>query len=42
LNPTIVNGKGMELLRTDKAGFGKVIEEKYREKLATTTYITHS
>jgi DNA-binding HxlR family transcriptional regulator len=42
LNPTIVNGKGMELLRTDKAEFGKVIEEKYREKLATTTYMKNS
>jgi DNA-binding HxlR family transcriptional regulator len=38
LNPTIVNGKGMELLRTDKAEFGRVIEQQYREKLATTKY----
>jgi len=42
LNPTMVSGKGMELLRTDKAEFGRVIEQQYREKLATTTYITHS
>ena len=39
LNPTIVNGKGMELLRTDKAEFGRVIEEKYREKRANTMNI---
>jgi DNA-binding HxlR family transcriptional regulator len=39
LNPTIANGKEMELLRTDKAKFGKVIEEKYREKLANTMNI---
>jgi DNA-binding HxlR family transcriptional regulator len=42
LNPTIVNGKGMELLRTDKAEFGRVMEQQYREKLATTRYIAHS
>ncbi|SRR6056297_95505 len=42
LNPTIVNGEGMELLRTDKAEFARGIEQKYREKLATTTYIAHS
>ncbi|WP_439129860.1 winged helix-turn-helix transcriptional regulator [Polaribacter sp.] len=42
LNPTIVNGKGMELLRTDKVEFGKDIEQKYREKLTTTTYIKNS
>tara|TARA_R110002096_G_scaffold349913_1_gene542976 strand:- start:148 stop:594 length:447 start_codon:yes stop_codon:yes gene_type:complete len=42
LNPTIVNGKGMELLRTDKAEFRRVMEQQYREKLATTPYITHS
>lgn len=34
LNPTIVNGKGMELLRTDKVEFGREIEQQYREKLA--------
>ena len=42
LNPTIVNEGGIELLRSDKAEFGKVIEENYREKLATTTYIKNS
>jgi DNA-binding HxlR family transcriptional regulator len=41
LNPTIVNGKGMELLRTDKAEFRRAIEEKYREKLATTMAISN-
>ena len=37
-HPTIVNNEGMEFLRNDKVAFGKAIEEKYREKLATTTY----
>jgi len=39
IHPTIVNGKSMELLRNDKASFAKELEKKYREKLATTTYI---
>jgi DNA-binding HxlR family transcriptional regulator len=38
IHPTIVNGESIELLRKDKAAFAKVIEEKYREKLATTLY----
>lgn len=42
LNPTIENGKGMELLRTNKAEFARGVEQKYREKLATTTYIKNS
>lgn len=40
-HPTIVNNEGMQLLRTDKAQFGRVIEEKYREKLATTMAISN-
>ena len=39
LNPTIYIGKGIESLRKNKAEFGEVIEQKYREKLATTMYI---
>ncbi len=39
LNPTIVNGKAMELLRTDKVEFGKVVERNYREKLAEIKHI---
>ena len=39
LNPTIVNEGGIELLRSDKAEFGKVIEENYRKKLAKTMNI---
>ena len=31
----------MQLLRTDKAQFGRVTEEKYREKLATTMAISN-
>jgi len=39
LNPTIVNGKAMELLRKDKVEFGKVIERNYREKLAEIKHL---
>ncbi len=39
-HPTIVNNEGMKLLRTDKATFGRVIEEKYREKLAKSNLVT--
>ncbi|MEM6395588.1 MAG: helix-turn-helix domain-containing protein [Bacteroidota bacterium] len=35
IHPTIMDGESMELLRRDKVGFAKVIEKKYREKLAT-------
>jgi DNA-binding HxlR family transcriptional regulator len=40
-HPTIVNNEGMELLRTDKEEFGRLIKEKYKEKLATITAITN-
>ncbi len=39
MHPTIVNGKEMEFLRNDKATFARILEEKYREKLATTIYV---
>ena len=39
IHPTIVNGESIELLRKDKVAFAKVIEKKYREKLATTMYM---
>ena len=39
VHPTIVNGEKMELLRKDKAAFASALEQRYREKLATTTYI---
>lgn len=35
IHPDILNGADMELLRKDKALFAKVLEQKYREKLAT-------
>ncbi|MEL6560843.1 MAG: helix-turn-helix domain-containing protein [Bacteroidota bacterium] len=35
LNPTILNGREMKLLKKDKIEFGRVIEQSYREKLAT-------
>lgn len=39
IHPTIVDGAEMELLRHDKAAFARVLEQKYRDKLATTTYM---
>jgi DNA-binding HxlR family transcriptional regulator len=39
MNPTIANGKGMELLRSDKAEFGRLIQKNYREKLTATMYL---
>jgi DNA-binding HxlR family transcriptional regulator len=38
IHPTIVNSDEMELLRNDKVAFASALEEKYREKLATTLY----
>lgn len=39
IHPTIANGEAMEVLRNDKAAFARALEEKYRKKLATTTYL---
>jgi DNA-binding HxlR family transcriptional regulator len=39
IHPSIVNGKSMKLLRTDKAALASTIEKNYREKLATTFYL---
>lgn len=39
VHPAIVNGASMELLRKDKAAFASALENKYREKLATTAYV---
>ncbi len=39
IHPTIEEGDGMALLRSDKAAFASVLEKKYREKLATIKYI---
>lgn len=41
-NPTIQNGEGMELLRSDKMAFAAILEKKYREKLATALYKSSS
>jgi len=38
IHPTIVNGEAMEFLRKDKTTFTNEIENKYKEKLATTIY----
>jgi DNA-binding HxlR family transcriptional regulator len=42
IHPTIVNSEKMELLRNDKTAFASALEEKYREKLATTLYKSNS
>lgn len=39
LNPTIQDGEGMELLRSDKKVFADFLEKNYREKLANTEYV---
>jgi len=36
IHPTILNGEAMEFLRNDKTTFANEIEDRYREKLATT------
>lgn len=36
IHPTIQNGQGMDLLRSDKAAFANGLEKRYREKLAAT------
>lgn len=38
-HPTIQNGEGMKLLRSDKAAFTTFLEKTYREKLAGTEYL---
>lgn len=38
LNETMVNGESMDFLRKDKAAFANEIENKYREKLASTVF----
>jgi len=42
MHPTIVKGKEMDFLRTDKSAFANVLETKYREKLATSLYTSNS
>ncbi|MEO0896854.1 MAG: helix-turn-helix domain-containing protein [Bacteroidota bacterium] len=39
VHPTIQNGPGMELLRQDKAAFAKALEDTYRAKLASMTFL---
>ena len=34
IHPTILNGAAMESLRNDKAAFARMLEKRYREKLA--------
>jgi DNA-binding HxlR family transcriptional regulator len=42
IHPTIVNGEAMEFLRNDKTAFANEIENKYKEKRATTLYLSKS
>lgn len=39
LNPGIVNGPSMDLLRKDKPAFAKALEDTYRKKLSTINYV---
>lgn len=39
IHPTIQDGEEMNLLRNDKVALAGALKEKYRKKLATTTYI---
>lgn len=41
VHPTITNNEGMEFLRNDKAGFGRMLIEAYKEKRATVTKFSH-
>lgn len=38
-HPTLLDGEAMGFLRKDKVAFARALEEKYREKLAATSYI---
>ena len=42
IHPTMVNGEEIEFLRNDKAAFAMLLENKYKEKLATTLYKSNS
>jgi len=42
VHPLIQQGAGMEALRKDKAAFAHILNQKYREKLATTAHKSHS
>ena len=39
MHPSIVNGEGMEFIRKDKVAFASLLEQKYREKLATIEHL---
>ncbi len=36
LRPSMADNAGVELLRHDKVAFGRILKQKYQEKLATT------
>ena len=40
-HPTISNNEGMEFLRNDKTGFGRMLTETYKEKRAIITKFSH-
>ena len=39
IHPSIANGESMESLRTDKAGFARMLTTEYKEKLAKTSFV---
>lgn len=39
VHPALVDGEAMQRLRSDKKAFALLLEEKYREKLASTKHV---
>jgi DNA-binding HxlR family transcriptional regulator len=42
IHPGILDGDKMELLRNDKTAFARLLEDNYRDKLASTSYIENN
>ncbi|MEQ8623912.1 MAG: helix-turn-helix domain-containing protein [Vicingaceae bacterium] len=42
LHPSITDGEGMKLLRRDKEAFARGLEQHYKDRLATSSYIKNS
>lgn len=40
IHPTLLKGDGIQALRADKNAFGHSLENAYRDKLASTSYVT--
>jgi len=41
-HPNITDGEGMKLLRRDKEAFARGLEQHYKDKLSTTSYVRNS